>query len=104
MDDNKGTSLVIVHNQKGSSAIADIKERTNIKPMSKDEALRENPSIVVSANHNENRNMIIDKIKSGQFDVLEKILSSKKKTKVSIFKQMLFKLKRCYVKIKNIFK
>ena len=104
MDDNKGTSLVIVHNQKGSSAIADIKERTNIKPMSKDEALRENPSIVVSANHNENRNMIIDKIKSGQFDVLEKILSSKKRTKVSIFKQMLFKLKRCYVKIKNIFK
>ena len=56
MDDNKGTSLLLIHSQKGKNLITQLESSIKIKEVSIEDAVRFNPSIIKSAQIPKNRN------------------------------------------------
>ena len=60
MDDNKGTSLVIVHSDKGMEFFQDIKSNLCVCEAPKDCVIKYNPSIINCASKNENYEKFIE--------------------------------------------
>lgn len=89
-NDNKGVSLVIVNSAKGEKLIEAINGKTEVKRVNLDEAIKFNKSMIESANESENRNIFLERIKTGDFS---KVVNKYKK-KEKIIKKIKRKLKK----------
>lgn len=75
MDDDKGTSLVLVHSDKGKKLMSDILDRLVIKSVTLQQASQQNPSLLVASEANKKRKEVLDLIRSDRFDEVEEVLS-----------------------------
>ena len=99
LDDDKGTSLVLVNSNKGTELFNLIKEKTEYKELSIEDALISNPAIIKSPKYNKYRENFFDSINKGECD-FEK-LANKYAKKPSLYRRIKGKIKRI---IKNIIK
>ena len=99
MDDNKGTSLVYIHTNKGREMLGKIKDSIIIKEMNIDKSWEENPSVIFSSKLHPKSNLFYEKIEQGEEfeNAVHCILDIKGKNK-----KMVKKLKVFFHKIKNV--
>lgn len=90
MNDNKGTSLIIVNSKKGQELFENVKEESIYKQVDIDQALQYNPSMIKSVSKNPNREKFFENLEKDSFDKLVK----KYVPKASIIKRVLSKVKR----------
>lgn len=90
MDDDKGTSLVILNSPKGSSVFEKIKGQLLYKETELDEVIKYNSAMVKSAECPKNRDKFMKEVHSEPFDSLIK----KYVKRPSIVKRVLHKVKR----------
>lgn len=72
MNDNKGTSLIIVNSKKGQTLIKEINEKIEMKGVDIKEAIKYNPSMIKSVDKDEKREDFFDNIDKIEFDELVK--------------------------------
>lgn len=72
MDDDKGTSLLIVNSDKGNELFESIKNQIEFKMTDLNEAIKYNPSMISSVAHNSKRQGFFNDIDSLKFDKLVK--------------------------------
>lgn len=77
MDDNKGTSLVLIHSGKGIELFETIRDRLEVQEVSLQEASAQNPSLLASSQHNKERQKILRLALSGEFDEIDKYLNKR---------------------------
>lgn len=95
MDDDRGTSLVICHSEKGEKILEQIAEECLIQEVELEQAIRYNPSLVHSALKNPNRDQFMREIKERRdFKILVK-----KYCRSNIFQRGYRKIKRILRKI-----
>ena len=68
MDDDKGTSFVWIHTEKGLSLFEQIKDSTEYREVSCEDTLKYNPSAVSNAKIPANRNAYFSSISEGNFE------------------------------------
>lgn len=95
MDDDRGTSLVIINSEKGKKIFEQIKDKINYKQVDFEEAIRYNPSMTTSVKPDPNREKFFENLDKMPFDELVK----KYTYTPSIFKRILWKVKRVVKKI-----
>ena len=66
MDDDKGTSLVLVQSERGAAVLEGLREKLVIEPVTLEEASRQNPAIVKAAKGQEKRREALEKIRNGR--------------------------------------
>ena len=94
MDDDKGTSLVLVHSPKGQALLDEVSEALEVKPVNPETALKYNPSALRSPKLRKNRNKFIRKIHVANF---EKMVTNY--TKRSFIRKCLSMAKRILKKV-----
>lgn len=72
MDDNKGTSLVIVHSEKGQQLFKDISSKMTYKQVDFNEAIKYNPSMLESVKPDSKRKDFFENLDKVPFDKLVK--------------------------------
>lgn len=77
MDDNRGTSLIIVHSDKGNSVLSAILKKISLVAISHEDAIKENKAISFSPSPCSNREFILRKAVSGDYDDLYKMINNK---------------------------
>lgn len=95
MDDDKGTSLVIVNSDKGQQLFEKIKNNCIVKDVDLDKSIEYNPSFIKSVKYNRNRDKFFEKIDDMEFDELV----NKYMVKPSFTRRMTEKAKRVVKKI-----
>lgn len=65
MDDNKGTSVVLVQSKKGESIWNEIRDKVIYKEVTLEQASQQNPSMLTPSKANPNRDSVLDKIREG---------------------------------------
>lgn len=68
MDDNKGTSLVLIHSPKGKEIFDTVRQRIVIRPVTYNEAIAQNPAIVKSSALKPERQYYIQQAINGNFN------------------------------------
>ena len=77
MDDDRGTSLLLVHTEKGKQYLQSIRERITLKEMSLEDASKFNPAILRSIVPDQNREQYLAKACSADYDGAAKALDKK---------------------------
>lgn len=95
MDDDRGTSLVIINSEKGKKIFEQIKDKINYKQVDFEEAIQYNPSMTTSVKPDPNRKKFFENLDKMPFDELVKKYTYTQ----SIFKRILWKVKRVVKKI-----
>lgn len=90
MDDDKGTSLVLLHTEKGKAFFEEIKEQLHCKPTDAEAACAYNPAMVKPSQSHAQRPLFYDKIASASFDCVVNAACPKK----SLIRRVREKLKR----------
>ena len=72
LDDDKGTSLVLVNSPKGEAVIYKIFETLNLKTCKLEYAIADNPALINSAKENSNRISFFKELDNKSFDYLSK--------------------------------
>lgn len=67
MDDDRGTSLVLIHSEAGQAAMAEVEEQMVCRRVDSEAALRGNPSAVVSSRVHENREAFLESLNTESF-------------------------------------
>ena len=70
MDDNKGTSLLLTHSEKGEKLLGLLKDRIQLKKVEAEDASRMNPAMLKSVTHKKERQETLAAISSGGFQPL----------------------------------
>ena len=94
MNDNKGTSLVIINSKKGEELLNILKKKCKIKAVDFDNSIKYNPAYFQSCNMPNKREEFFSEINEDNFDQVVN-----KYTKKSIYKRVLSKGKRIIKKI-----
>ena len=89
MDDDKGTSLIVVHSEKGKQLFDKLSEKMILNEVDLNEAIKYNPSMISSVKYNEKRNSFFAELNSGK--ILTDLI--RKYTKISFEKQAKNKIK-----------
>ena len=84
MDDDKGTSLVIVHSNKGKKIFESLSSKMISKKVDVSVAIKYNPSMLCSVNPHEKREKFFVKLETMPFDQLVKQYTKKKRTWKSV--------------------
>lgn len=90
MDDNKGTSLVLLHTEKGKSLFNAIASSLTYQEVELDGAVKANPCIAVSVKRSQKRDSFFEQMAEGKD--FEKIVHQL--TKVTIFRRICRKFKK----------
>ena len=85
MDDNKGTSVVLVRSEKGKKLWRDISLNVKHKEVTLEQASQQNPSMIMSSKANTNRETVLDKIRDGHIEECESLF---KQPKISIWSRI----------------
>lgn len=88
MDDDKGTSLVIINSVSGKQLFEEIKSQIKYKEVEYEKAIANNPSLYQSVNRPQKRDIYLKKITADNLNSI-----TKKYTRVSIFKKVIRKIK-----------
>ena len=72
MDDDKGTSLLVLNSDKGKELFDSIKEQIEFKVADLNEAIKYNPSMISSVTHNQKRQGFFNDLDTLEFDRLVK--------------------------------
>ena len=72
LDDNKGTSLILINSEKGKEIFEIIKDSMEYFETTMEKAIESNPAIIKSPNENKNRKRFFDNLEIMTFDVLVK--------------------------------
>lgn len=94
MDDNKGTSLVLVHSSKGEDVLKSISDKIKYRQVTLEEASRMNPSLLKSSIHQPGREKMLNVIAENGFQAVLPLVSTqdpKKKTVLGTVKQIIKK-------------
>lgn len=94
MDDNKGTSLILLHSDKARRLFQTISSQICYKPVSLEEASFMNHSLLNSSVANNKREEYIEKAVRGEFDALERELMLEDEAPLNILQCIKGKLKR----------
>lgn len=78
MDDNKGTSVVIIQTRKGETLFDQIKERCIFQTVSLEEASAQNQSMLKSAPGNARREAALKLVRTGDFEKCEELFAAPK--------------------------
>lgn len=89
MDDNKGTSLIVVHSEKGKQLFDKLSEKMILNEVNLNEAIKYNPSMIKSVKYNEKRDEFFLDLNSGEN--LTNLI--RKYTKISFEKRVKNKIK-----------
>ena len=81
MDDNKGTSLILVHSEKGYSMLKQINNRIKIKEVKLNQASQMNRAMIKSVKHQKVRGDILEAISKSGFQPLQALLPNQTKAK-----------------------
>lgn len=94
MDDDKGTSILLLHTEKGVKYFNHIRENLIYKSVTLEQASQQNPSMLKSSVENEKKDEVLKIIRNGDIYKLEKrLLKTKKVSFVSKFIRFKKKLK-----------
>ena len=74
MDDNRGTSLVLVQSEKGARYFKELCSAMRTKPVTLEQASAENQALLVSIPQKENRETVMQAICAAGFEQAEKFL------------------------------
>lgn len=94
MDNEKGTSLVLVHSELGMMLFLDIKNNIKYKDVTLEEISKENPSILYPSSEKSERASVLEKIKNNEFDDLEKLFSDSIQSTSPAWKRIIERLLR----------
>lgn len=89
MDDDKGTSLIVIHSEKGKQLFGELSEKMILNEVNLNEAIKYNPSMISSVKYNEKRKDFFLELNSGE----ELINLIKRYTKVSFERRVKNKIK-----------
>lgn len=92
MDDNKGTSLVIVNSIKGQELFEKIKDNIGFKKVDLEDAIKYNKSMIESAKKDKNREKFFENLDKMKFDKLVKKYTYKR----GIIRKILSRIKRIF--------
>ncbi|MBQ7890383.1 MAG: Coenzyme F420 hydrogenase/dehydrogenase, beta subunit C-terminal domain [Erysipelotrichaceae bacterium] len=98
MDDNKGTSVVLVQSEKGKKLLDEIKNNLIIKEVTLEQASQQNPSMLVSSSAKPNRSEVLEMIRDGRISECEKMFVVKAP---SFTQKIKGKLSRLMHKVRN---
>lgn len=96
MDDDKGTSLVLTHSEKGLKLMESIRSSIRIESVTKDVVEKYNPAAIGSVSANKKRTAFLREIKDNNFDS-----TVIKYTKISPYRKIRFLLGRLKRKLLN---
>lgn len=71
MDDNKGTSVVLIQSEKGQALWDEISDKIKFKEVSLEQASQQNPSMLVSSKANPKRDEVLKRIREGHIEECE---------------------------------
>lgn len=92
-DDNKGTSIVFVHSQKGQSILQQLGDKMNALEVDINEAYSENVSMIKSSTAHPSRNEFISNITKDNFEnLVQKYVLSSSKSKLETIKRLVKKI------------
>ena len=94
MDDDKGTSLILLHSNKAHQLFCVISNHICYKSVPLEETSRMNQSLLYASAANKKRDEYIEKAIQGAFDILEKELISKNQNLMDIFWGIKAKVRR----------
>lgn len=98
MDDNKGTSLILVHSKPAKEILEQLSDRIILKEVTSQQASKQNPSMLVSSPAHSKREVVIQKCLDGKFDELQKYFA---KTQISLKDSSANILSRVWNKMKR---
>lgn len=78
LDDDKGISVVLAHSQKGRDVLKDCRENLRIKLVTLEQTSVQNPSMLYVFPTKENRAEVLEQIRHGKIDEMEKLFSKQK--------------------------
>jgi hypothetical protein len=87
MDDNKGTSVLLVQSKRGAELLDQISNRLMLKEVSCEEASRQNPAMIKTSAPNDRRQSMLALIQKGRFAECEKLFAAPKRSYVQMFLQ-----------------
>lgn len=94
MDDNKGTSVVLLHSQKAKNLFSSIRDKVTYKPVTLDQVSYMNKSILESSMPNQEREKYMQIAIKGDFDKLEEKFSEVSPVSTSILRRLLSKFSK----------
>lgn len=94
MDDNKGTSVVLIHSERGQKIWMDIIPSIKCKEVTLEQASQQNPSMLVSSKANRNRDLALKSIQEGNFETCEELFPIPKPEKISFASRVKDKVRR----------
>ncbi len=89
IDDNKGTSVVLIHSEKGNNLFNHIKDNLIVKEVTLEQASQQNPSMLTSSKANPHREEAMMLIKNGKIEECGKFFIQK----TSLFQKMKNRIK-----------
>lgn len=95
MDDDKGTSLIVIHSEKGKQLFDELSEKMILNEVNLNEAIKYNSSMIKSVKYNEKRNSFFAELNSGK-ELTDLI---RKYTKISFEKRVKNKIKSIIKKL-----
>ena len=94
MDDNKGTSVMLVHTTKGAGLLESICDRLVTKPVTLEEASRQNQAMLKCSKPNERRCEVLELIRNGRIAECDKWFPHTKETALQKIKKTIKTLLR----------
>lgn len=91
MDDDKGTSVVLIQSDKGKSLWNEIGDKITFREVSLEQASQQNLSMLNTSKAKPNRNHVLDEIREGHIDECEKLFVQ---PKPSVMNRIKGKIKR----------
>lgn len=77
MDDNKGTSVVLLQSEKGKKLWDEIKDKIKCKQVTLEQASQYNPSMLVASKAKSNREDVLERIRMGEISSCEELFVQK---------------------------
>lgn len=94
MDDNKGTSVILVHTPRGQKLWRDINPKIKSKEVTLEQASQQNLSMLVSSKANPNREHALEKICNGKIESCEELFTVVTLPKSSLLIRVKGRIKR----------
>ena len=104
IDDDKGTSLVILNSEKGKKLFEKIKEKIDFKEVNFEEAIKYNPSMIKSVIKPQKRDSFFRDLENLDFNELEKKYFPEPKFIFKVIRKIKFKMLNIMNKCKKIIK
>lgn len=74
MDDDKGTSLVLVQSEAGQRIFEQIRNICTVNEVMPEQAAKQNPSMLFSSKANRRRTDVLKAVRNGDFEICRAIL------------------------------